>query len=515
MVSNPTGEARRIIRGFQWTYASVALQGFLKLAALMVLARLLTPREFGLLGFALLCTNFVERIGQGGVAPTVVQVESVSPEAISTAWWLSLVLGVFSTATVALCAGPVAGFFGEPELIPILRVLSLGCLLEALVSIPEALLQRELRCREIMIADNLAYCISMVGVCTALAYAGWGVWSLVVAQVSLKIVKLVVLLAVAPAFERRTISWVHARYLARMGFGFSLGRLLNFFSLQGDNFVVGRLLGTEALGMYNRAYQLMTLPAMYVGQVFERVMFPAMARKQSKSRDIAEEFLLALEVLTIVALPAGVVMFVLAGEIVSVGFGDRWTGVVPAVSVLSFGVFFRTAYKCSDTAVRSVGAVYHYAARQALYAILVIGGAFIGALIGGVTGVAGGVVCAVAINYFSMTRLSMRLLRVPLRYVLRAHIVGLWTSACVAVALALSVDFLRMHSKHSLFVLLIAGGIAATAWLVSVAVAIACVPFGSMLQMRKLIVDYRGTSFHGDALQPTVHPTPTTQHRLF
>ncbi len=491
MVSPSSSQARRIVRGFQWTYASVALQGVLKLAALMILARLLTPRDFGLLGFALLCTNFVERIGQGGIAPALVQVERAMPDMISSAWWMSLALGLISTITVALCSNVVAVFFEEPQLAGIIRVVSLGCLLEAIVAIPEALLQRELRCREIMLADNLAYCIGMLGVCTTLALAGWGVWSLVCAQVALKAVRLIVLVWVAPPFSRRTISWHHLRYLFRMGFGFSLGRLLNFFSLQGDNFVVGRLLGTEALGMYNRAYQLMTLPAMYVGQVFERVMFPAMARKQTDREQLAAEFLLALEVLTIVALPSGVVMFALAPEIVLVGFGEHWRGVIPVVSILSFGVFFRTAYKCSDTAVRSVGAVYHYAGRQAVYSALVIAGALIGAFSAGVAGVACGVVVAVALNYVSMTRLAMKLLDAQIGHVMRAHVVGCWASIWVFAALSLSTHFLRVHTQYPAMVLLAASAISALAWCMSIALAANCVPFGSMRYLKARYVQMR------------------------
>ena len=484
MSSASSHEARSIIRSFQWTYASVALQGLLKLAALMLLARLLTPRDFGLLSFALLCTSFVERIGQGGVAPAVVQVEQISPDIVKTAWFMSLGLGAVSTLAVGLSANYVAGFFGEPELGAIVRVLSIGCLFEAIVAIPEALLQRELRCREIMLADNLGYLVSMLLVCTVLAFLGWGVWSLVVAQLSLKLIRLMVMLVVAPRFRGGAISLRHVRKLAGLGFGFSLGRLLNFFSLQGDNFVVGRLLGTEALGMYNRAYQLMTLPAMYVGQVFERVMFPAMARKQSDLKQLAAEFLIALEVLAMVALPAGVVMFVLAQEIVLVGFGGGWRSIIPVVSVLSFGVFFRTAYKCSDTVVRSVGAVYHYAGRQALYSVLVIGGATCGALVNGITGVGYGVVLAVALNYLSMTRLSTKLVKVQLWELLRAHVVGLWASVWVGVVLGMSISTLRQNSSHPFVVLVEAGSLAALAWLMSLSFALVLFPFGCMRRVR-------------------------------
>ena len=481
-------EVRSVISGFKWTYASVALQGILKLAALMVLARLLTPRDFGLLGFALLCTNIVERIGQGGIGPAIVQVEAPSRDIITTAWWMSVSLGALSMILVSFAAQQCAVFFGEAELATIVRALSIGCLLEGIVAIPEALLQRDLRFKAIMVADNISYFVAMVGVCIVLALSGWGVWSLVIAQLVLKAVKLALVLAVAPTCQGGNVSWAHVRHLATMGFGFSLGRLLNFFSLQGDNFIVGRVLGTEALGLYNRAYQLMTLPAMYVGQVFERVMFPAMARRQSDKHRVGAEFLIALEAITLVALPAGVVMFILGREIILVIFGERWIGIVPVFSVLSFGVFFRTAYKCSDTVVRSLGAVFHYAGRQALYAALVIGGAWCGAILSGVPGVAWGVVGAVALNYVSMTRLSTRLLGISVHKAVRAHFVGLWSSAAVALVLSVVSDSLRANSAHPFIVLIEAGLISGVVWILSLLCATLVVPFGCMRRVRDYLV---------------------------
>jgi len=278
---------------------------------------------------------------------------------------------------------------------------------------------------------------------------------------------------------------VEALKLTKLAFGFSLGRLLNFFSLQGDNFVVGRLLGTEALGMYNRAYQLMTLPAMYFGQVFERVMFPAMARKQSNKKELGDEFLIALEVITAIALPAGVVMFALANEIVLVVFGPRWLPIVPVVSVLSFGVFFRTTYKCSDTVVRSLGAVYDYAGRQALYATLVIGGAYFGAKYAEIGGVAFGVVAAVALNYISMTRLSSRLLELKLGKIILAHALGVWSSLWVAAGLAFAIGPLKEFSSSPLIVLIAASFAAVLSWMFSVSLAAMFLPYGALARIRK------------------------------
>jgi PST family polysaccharide transporter len=342
-----------------------------------------------------------------------------------------------------------------------------------------------------MIADNVAYFISMACIGTALALLDWGVWALVVAQLALKVVRACILGYFVRPMPRGDWSYSSGVRLMWMGFGFSLGRLLNFFSLQGDNFVVGRLLGVEALGMYNRAYQLMTLPAMYVGQVIERVMFPLMAQKQHSRARLVQDFLLTLEAITIVSLPVGVVMYYLAEEIIVVGFGQQWRAVVPVVSILSFGVFFRTAYKCSDTVVRSVGAVYHYAARQAMYTGLVVTGSFAGAWYAGLEGVAVGVVVAVGLNYVSMTRLSSVTIGTPFIEIVRAHYSGLWVAVCVAIGMGVAVPQLRASCDSPVIVLGLGCVLAVSLWLCSVVVATRIFPQGILEKMTRLIRDYQ------------------------
>jgi PST family polysaccharide transporter len=441
-------ESQCIVSGLRWTYLSVFIQGALKALVLIVLARLLGPREFGILGYALLCTTFLERVGQIGVGPAIVQQREIDPDYIKTAHLISIGSGALSTVIIWLGAGQLAGFFGEMSLVPVLQVLSFGCLLEALGVVADSLLQRQLRFKEIAVADNAAYFVGMAVIGVGLAALGCGVWALVVATVSIKVVRLIALRIYVPSAGPGSWRGVYARSLLRMGAGFSLGRLFNFFSLQGDNFVVGRVLGVEALGMYSRAYQLMTLPAMYVGQIFERVMFPAMAKTQDTKERLKMQFLVSLEAIGLIALPAGVGMFLLSRELIMVAFGPAWEPIVPVLSFLSFGVFFRTAYKCSDTLVRSLGAVYHYAARQGLYTAMIVGGAWLGARTAGLSGVAVGVVLAIAVNYLSMTRLTTTVVHLSWVEIGVAHLSGLCLSLWCGVGVYLGREYLRTITDH-------------------------------------------------------------------
>lgn len=433
------GHRQAIIAGLGWMYLSAALQGLSKLVVIAILARLLNPRDFGLIGIALIFTSLAERLGQIGIGPALIQRSAIDGDDIVTGSVLSICCGCVMAAVLWVSAPAIAGFFREPLVSLIIRVLSIGFLIDGLAVTSDSLLQRSLAFRTMMVVENAAYIIGIGAVGAALALCGLGVWALVVGHIAMRTIRAGMLYHYAPRVEGQgRFNRSRVGGLLYLGGGFSLGRILNFASLQGDNFVIGRMLGMDALGIYSRAYQLMALPAVYVAQVLERVLFPVLAKRQDDKSKVREAFLTVLELLALVSLPLGVFLLFSAGPLVEAIFGPRWGAIAPILSILSFGVFFRTAYKCSDTVVRSLGEVYRYAVQQGVYALCIVLGSVLGAQLGGAAGVAVGVVAAVAVNYALMTRLSARLLAVPLRELILAHALGAWAASWLAAALALS-----------------------------------------------------------------------------
>lgn len=430
----PTTAALR--EGVTWVYLSLILQAITKGAVVVVLTRLLSPSDFGLLGIALIFTSLAERFGTVGVGPSVIQSAHLSADDRRTAEVLSVLSGVLVTVALWLAAPAISAFFRQPEVEFVLQVMALGFLLDGFGVVPESVLQRQLLFRTLMLIENVAYIGGQLLIATCVAWVGYGVWALVAGNLGFRLIKLSGVLLYAPMGPGGgSFSLSSARRLMDRGIGFSLGRILNFFSLQGDNFVVGRVLGADSLGMYTRAYQLMSLPAMYVGQVFDRVLFPAVAREQGNSDRVRRSLLGSIEVVAFVSLPTAVVMFISAEDIIGALFGERWSHIVPVLSVLSLGVFFRTAYKCADTLVKSLGAVYRHAFRQALYTILVVGGSFLGAQVWGLTGVAWAVVLAVAVHYAVITDLAVEMTGAGWREIAWAHLPGAWVSLWIAVCL--------------------------------------------------------------------------------
>ena len=394
------------VRGMVWVAWGSGAMAVLKVVVLVLLTRLLSPADFGLVGAALVVIGFSLNFSQVGLGPAVVQRSVLEPRHVSTAFVASTALGFIVGAVIWLCAPLIAQFFHMEHLTPVVRWLALVFPISGVGTVPDSLLTRDLRFRLIANRDVLAYAVGYGVIGIGLALLGWGVWALVTAQLAQTALRTAILLWAAHPFVSARPTWASFLELMEYGVGQSAARMGVILANQLDNMVVGRWLGTIALGLYSRAYQLMAVPTGLLGDVLDRVLFPTMARVQDDPRRLGSAYLQGVAVMALVTLPAGVIIAVVAPDLIRVAFGARWEGLVPPFQILALGMMFRTSSRMSDSLSRATGRVYRRAWRQGLFAGLV----FLGAWIGqhwGVTGVAVGVLCALFINYLLMAQLSL------------------------------------------------------------------------------------------------------------
>ena len=439
---------KQTLSGFKWSYLSTIIQGVLQLSIFTTLAHLLGPREFGIVGMATIFTNFIERVGFLGIGQALVQRERVTPSHIRCGFVLCLALGWILFSIFFFSAPWIALFFEEPALVPVLRIIAFSFVFASAAEVSLCMLQRELRFKQLLVVTNLAYLIGNGLVGITLAYFGYSYWALVSAIVVGRMIRLVLALRAVPQALSLDFSRSDAKDLLGIGIGFSLGRMTNYCALVGDNFVVGKLLGAQALGLYTRAYQLMTAPATYFGQVLEKVLFAALSQRQNEPEKIAKYYVYGIEMCSLISISGAVLLSVAAPEVVTVLFGPQWLGAVPAIQILAFGVYFRTCYKNSDTVIRAMGAVYKLASQQSVYAALVIGGAIFGSR-WGIEGVAAAVLFAVFSNFAMLSVFCGRKLSLPWSEFVRAHLSTVWVACWQFIALSLTVQPLREAHLHS------------------------------------------------------------------
>jgi PST family polysaccharide transporter len=397
----------KILNGLFWVTCSRGSQTLMQFLVIIILARLVSPAEFGIVTAAMIIIGFSEIITELGIGTAIVQRKSLNEQHLNTGYIVSFTLAIVSGIIVFVLAPYVALFFGSSQMEPVLKVLALLFLLRGIGTIGESLAQREMRFRWLASRDVFSFGAGyfVFGVIPALL--GYGVWALVSANLATAALKSTLLLISYPpkSLKFRTQAFWE---LFTFGGGHTIARIANFAALRADNFIVGRFLGMAALGIYGRAYQLTGLPASVFGQILDKVLFPSMAKMQDRKEKLAAIYLRGASLIAMLTLPASVCGFIAAPEIINVVLGEDWTAVILPFRILLLGLLMRSGYKLSDLLAKATGAVYRRAWRHGLYALTVILGGWIGQF-WGIPGVAVGVLTAVTLNFLLMTQLSLSL----------------------------------------------------------------------------------------------------------
>lgn len=466
----PQDMTRRTVTGMLWGAWGKGARAVLQIVTLAVLAHLVSPTDFGVVSASMLVISFATIFSQLGFGPALVQRPALESRHVEAAFTTSVLLGLALGATVWLAAPVIAGVLRMEQVTPVLRALAWVFPLQGFGAIAQALLRRQLRFRCLANIDVATYAAGYGVVGVSLALLGWGVWALVAAQIAQTLLETSVLLYFHPPRLRLLPEWLAFTELLGYGGWFTVALVASFVALQGDNLVVGRWLGAAALGLYDRAFQLMSAPAASFGMVLDNVLFPTLARVQSDPQRLALAYRRGVALIAIVMLPISAVCIVVAPELIRVVLGPRWTGAVAPFQILMGGMVFRSSYRMSDSLARATGAVGRRAWRTMAYAALVLGGAWVGQH-WGLAGVATGAAIALVVNFFLMAQLSLRL--VPLRWerFARAHAPAVAITAVVAPVAWLTATALRRLDVGPGLVMVVAAGSAAACLLALLRVA--------------------------------------------
>jgi O-antigen/teichoic acid export membrane protein len=345
----------RTLRGTAWAYGSYIGGQVLVLVSTAILARLLSPADFGLVALALVFILLLDTISDLGLSPAlVISTEEELRERANTVFGSTIVLGLALAALTAALAPLAAAFFDQPDLAPLLAVLGLTFVLRALGATHYALAQKRLDFRPRTVAEVTGVCVrGATGI--ALALAGFGPWSLVVGYL------------VGTAAVSATLWWLvpwrpsglprraELRGMLRFGSTLTVVDVLAAVISQVDYVFVGRVLGTSALGLYTLGFRLPEMLVVGLAVVAGRVLFPAFASVDRNA--LGRAFLVSVRYAAIVALPLAVGLAVLAEPFVLTLFGERWEGSVDCMRVLSLyalavalGIPAGIAYKATGQA---------------------------------------------------------------------------------------------------------------------------------------------------------------------
>ncbi len=321
------------IRGVGWTTIGRAAGQLTSFVVSIILARLLTPEDFGLFGMVLVFVGFATLFGNLGFGAALVQMQQVEERHLSSVFWLNIITGFVLAVSVLAGSSLVAAFYGEPALRPMMMLLSIGFLVSPIGMVHRAILSRKMDFRLPALIEMAAAFISG-GIALTLALNDFGVMSLIWQNLVLVSLTAFGLWGVSSWRPKFTLDISALKEL----FGFS-GNLLgfdviNYWLRKGDDLLIGKVLGSASLGIYSRAYSLMMLPIQQIAWVMGGVMFPALSRVKHDRERVKRIYLEAISMIALVAFPLMLGLLVVSRSFVLVLFGPKWLELIPVLRIL-------------------------------------------------------------------------------------------------------------------------------------------------------------------------------------
>ena len=325
---------RTASRGAGITLVGQGIRILLQFASVTVLARLLAPRDYGLLAVGLVMVGVGEVVRDLGLSTAAIRAPQLSARQRDGLFWVNAAAGLVLALLAVAAAGPIAAAFSQPELEPVARVLAVTFVLNGLAAQYRAGLSRELRFRALASTDVIAQFVALV-VAVSAAVLGAGYWALVAQQLTQGAVSLLAAVLLAgwvPGLPRRGVG---LRPFLRFGAGITGTQLTYYLGNNLDNISLGLLAGPSALGLYNRGFQLLMTPLNQVRSPASTVAVPVLARIQDDLERSADYLKRSQLVLGFTLVPALAVIAGASVPVVHLVLGDRWSAVAPVLTLLA------------------------------------------------------------------------------------------------------------------------------------------------------------------------------------
>lgn len=342
------------LSGFRWTASVRLLSQVIKWAITIFVIRLLSPADYGLLAMATVFIEFLFMFSEFGLGPALVQKTNLDERTLRQTFGLVLVINFTLAALLMLLAPLIGVFFAEPRVVPVVQVLALQFVIGAFSIIPNVLLQRRMEFRKRSLMD-LSGAIIASFTTLAMAFAGAGVWALVVGSMVGQVWRTIIINFIAPFFLRPELSLQGMRSLLAFGGNLTAAGLFATFFNQIDVIICAKVLGNEVLGFYSVGVQLAAMPSQKIAALVNQVAFPTFSRMQHDVKKVGANALMGIRLLSFFAFPLMWGMSSIAPEIVEVVLGPKWTLAVVPLQVLALIIPMRVAGSFVAIAVQGMG----------------------------------------------------------------------------------------------------------------------------------------------------------------
>ena len=356
------GLGRRVAGGAGYQFLGVALRTLVTLGSTAVLARLLTPADFGYVAMATVVTEFATLLGSFGFSNVLIQRRRVTRLQFDTVFWAMLGLETLLALGV-LAASFLAGWlYDDPHVGPLLRVMSLGFVISALTAVPSVVLLRLMRF-DAVFWINMGTIVARSALAIACALLGWGMWSLVVGSLLGNAVGVLMHFLAAPYRPRARFHWPFIARTWRTSTGYFGNTALYFVNMNLDLLLIGRQLGAASLGFYQNARSLTDEIRGRIAMPIQQVLFPAFSALQDDRPRFQQLVMRAGRLLAAVVVPIGFGVSANAQELVLVLYGEQWRPMIPVMATFGLSAALRASTAIASSLFNAndrVGLAFRY-----------------------------------------------------------------------------------------------------------------------------------------------------------
>ncbi|SEO19214.1 polysaccharide transporter, PST family [Halogranum amylolyticum] len=307
----------------------------LQVLSLVVLARILGPREFGLMGIALITYTSLRRFSELGIKSALIQRSEANVDTfLDTAWTLQLVRGLVLALLLVTSAPAVAWFFDEPRVTLILRVIAVSPIVAGVINPSIVYFQKDLDMhKQFLFGMSASVAKFVASVAIAIIYES--VWALVAGFIIADFARLVASYALHDYRPGLNIDRAQVRELIGYGKWITASKAISFILTSGDDALVGRLVSTTGLGYYQLGYQLAKMPTMEMSRSVSTVVFPLYSKLQDDTEMLGNAVLRSVRLLSFLAFPATVGIILTARSFIPAVLGSQWNPIVPVMQIVA------------------------------------------------------------------------------------------------------------------------------------------------------------------------------------
>jgi len=344
-------------RGIRWTAVNTVTITVIQFVQLAILGRLLSPNDFGLMAMLMVVIEIAGVFSQMGLSEAIISKKNTNSDQLASLYWINVVAGLMLYAFLHLCSPAIAIFFGESQLKNMLPVVAILFIISSFGIQFEALLRKHLLFN---ISTQINICVTILSfaVAVVLALQGFGVWSLIFAQLGLHVAKSLALILVA--WRQNWLPRLHFSFNEiREHFFFGLHRVgamvANQFNSRVDQLVIGSLLGPVALGYYNMGFRIVMQPIQRINPILTQVAFPVFSMIQEDNEKLKKAFLKMIRLLMSINAPLLIGISAIAPLVVPLLLGEQWIPSVPIVQVLAFYALIRSLGNAGGSLIMAKG----------------------------------------------------------------------------------------------------------------------------------------------------------------